>query len=60
MSPENKAYIKHALISILVGAIIAFLSALFQGLLTLFHDGHFSLAAPLAGMIYYLKARKIA
>lgn len=60
MSQENKDMIKHAIISILVGAIIAFISALAQGILTFLHDGHFNMAAPLAGMIYYIKARKVA
>jgi len=59
MSPENKDMIKHALISILVGAVIAFLQALLTGLLNLMQDGAFDVGAPLAGLIYYIKGRKI-
>ena len=60
MSQENKDMLKHALISILVGAIIAILQGLVTLLGNFLHDGTFSLAGPLTGLIYYLKGRKIA
>jgi hypothetical protein len=60
ISQENKDMIKHALISILVGAIVAFLNAIIQGLLNFMQDGTFNSAVPLASMLYYMKGRKIA
>jgi hypothetical protein len=59
MSQQNKDMLKHALISLLVGAVIAFIQALLTGLLSLLNDGNFNIAGPLAGMIYYTKGRKI-
>jgi len=52
--------LKHALISVLVGAVVAFLTALLQGILNMLQDGQFNLAVPLASMLYYFKGRKIA
>ena len=60
MSPENKDMLKHALISILVGATIAILQGLITLLTNYIHDGSFSLAGPIAGVIYYFKGRKCA
>lgn len=60
MSQENKDMLKHALISVLVGAVVAFLTALLQGILNILQDGQFNLAIPLASMLYYFKGRKIA
>jgi len=60
MSDANKLYLKHALISILVGAAIAFLTSFVDGLLVLLKDHALNFTGPIAGIIYYLKARRIA
>ena len=60
MSQENKAYLKHALISILVGAVVAAVTTILQGLLNLVKIHGVDLLGTGASMVYYLKARKIA
>jgi archaellum biogenesis protein FlaJ (TadC family) len=57
MSQENKDMIKHALISIAVGAVITILQVLLTMATNFLHDNPFSIAGPLSGLIYYIKGR---
>jgi hypothetical protein len=59
MSQENKDMLKHALVSVLVGAIVSFLTVLLQGLLNVLQNGQFDFAGPVSSMIYYFKGRKM-
>jgi hypothetical protein len=59
MSPENKDMLKHALISVLVGAVITILQILLTVATKYLQDNPFELAGPLSGLIYYFKGRKI-
>ncbi len=60
MTEETKNTIKHAIISILIGAVIAFVTTLLEGLLSLLKDHTFNFAGLVGGMIYYLRRREIA
>jgi hypothetical protein len=60
MSEANIKYLKHALISILVGALVAFIASLLQGLLSLVKINGVDFVGTGAGMVYYLKSSKLA
>lgn len=52
----DKELFKKALVSVCVGAAIAGLSALFEGLLHLVQQYDINVAAAIGGMIYQLKS----
>jgi hypothetical protein len=58
MSEENKDFLKHVLISIFIGAAIAFLDSLTHSLENILKDPSFHIASPLAGMIWFIKGRR--
>lgn len=60
ISKDDKARIKRALISILVGAIVAFISELLHGLLEFLKTNDWDFTGPATAMLYYLKSRKVA
>lgn len=55
MTREN---LKHVMISILIGAGIAFVSSLLEGLLNLIKNIGHNLPGITAGMVWYLKSWK--
>lgn len=59
MSPENKDMLKHAIISLFVGAVVTFFTIILEGLLGILKSGQFDFAGPISAMIYYFKGRKI-
>lgn len=59
MSPETKQYIKQALISILIGAAVTFITAILEGLLGLMKESIFSYFGTPISMLYFLRRRFI-
>ena len=57
ISDNTKAHFKHALVSILVGAVVAFFTALFQGLLDYLKDGVFNFSGISAAIVYHFIKR---
>lgn len=53
MSDENWKIFKHALVSILVGACIAFVSSLFEGVIHLLQAGGTEVVGATTGMLTY-------
>lgn len=57
ISDNTKAHFKHALVSIIVGAAVAFFTALFQGLLDYLKDGVFNFSGVSAAIVYHFIKR---
>jgi hypothetical protein len=49
---------KQALIAILIGAAVTFISSIINGLLELVKDNFLDLSGAGASMVYYLKSRR--
>ena len=55
----TREQLRQALISIIVGACVAFLSTLFEGVITFLRDHAVDLSGTLVSMVYFLRSRKL-
>lgn len=59
MSQEAKQLLKQALISVIIGSVVTFISALLEGLLGIFKQTIFSYSGVPISMLYFLRKRAI-
>lgn len=55
----TKEHIKHALISILIGAAVAFASSFLEGLLNMIQSGTFDVSGGLVSSLWYLRRVRV-